>query len=149
MTHTLQRSTTLQLPLARVFAFFEDPKNLAKITPPWLNFRIVDPERITMRKGAEIDYLIRWMGLRMKWKTLITEYDPPHRFVDEQTKGPYSYWHHEHTFEDTAGGVLIRDRVDYRLPFWVLGDIAHALVVRRQLEQIFDYREEVIRRTSL
>lgn len=137
---------TIALPIDRVFGFFEDPRNLAKITPPWLDFRILNPESIVMRRGAQIDYLIRWMGLSMKWKTTITEYNPPHRFVDEQTRGPYTRWHHEHTFEETAEGVVIRDRVEYRLPLGPLGDLAHALVVRRQLKQIFEFRQEAIRR---
>ena len=136
----------MRLPLERVFAFFEDPRNLAEITPPWLNFRILNPDSVQMRKGAEIDYQIRWLGIAMNWKTLITEYDPPLRFVDEQARGPYSYWHHEHTFEETPDGVLIHDCVDYKLPLGMLGDIAHAVMVRRQLEGIFDYRESAIRR---
>ena len=135
---------TAPVPLARVFEFFEDARNLEKITPPWLNFRIVNPDGIRMRAGAEIDYVIRWMGVPMKWKTVIAEYDPPHRFVDEQARGPYSLWHHEHTFEETAGGVLIRDRVDYRLPLGWAGRIAHAVLVKRQLLEIFRYRQRTI-----
>jgi ligand-binding SRPBCC domain-containing protein len=135
---------TVPLPVAEVFSFFEDARNLGRITPPWLNFRIVNPEGIRMRPGAEIDYVIGWMGVPMKWKTVIREYQPPHRFVDEQARGPYSLWHHEHTFEETAAGVVIRDRVDYRLPLGFLGRIAHAVTVRRQLQAIFRYRQAAI-----
>jgi ligand-binding SRPBCC domain-containing protein len=135
---------TAPVPLAEVFRLFEDPRNLARITPPWLNFRIVDPDSVHMRKGAEINYIIRWQGLPMKWKTLITEYDPPLRFVDEQKRGPYSLWHHEHTFEETADGVVIRDSVTYRLPLGVLGRIAHGLMVKRQLLEIFRFRQAAI-----
>ena len=137
---------TVALPRADVFSFFEDARNLGRITPPWLKFRILNPESIRMRAGAEIDYAIGWMGLPMKWKTVIREYEPPHRFVDEQARGPYAYWRHEHTFEETAAGVEIRDRVDYRLPLGVLGRIAHVVMVRRQLAEIFRYRQEAIRR---
>jgi ligand-binding SRPBCC domain-containing protein len=137
---------TARVPLARVFRFFEDARNLEKITPPWLNFRIVDPDGIRMRKGAEIDYVIRWMGLPMKWKTVISEYDPPTRFVDEQTSGPYSLWRHTHTFEETNAGVVIRDCVEYRLPFGIFGRLAHALVVRRHLREIFHFRQTAIAR---
>jgi ligand-binding SRPBCC domain-containing protein len=137
---------TARVPLARVFRFFEDARNLEKITPPWLNFRIVNPDGIETRKGAEIQYVIRWMGLPIKWKTLISEYDPPRKFIDEQTRGPYSLWRHTHTFEETSAGVLIRDRVDYRLPLGIFGRIAHALLVRRQLHEIFRYRQETISR---
>jgi len=137
---------TAPLPVAEVFAFFEDPRNLARITPPWLNFRILNPESIRMRAGAEIDYVIGWLGLPMKWKTLIVTYDPPRLFIDEQARGPYALWHHEHTFEPTAGGVAIRDRVDYRLPLGVLGRVAHAVMVKRQLLGIFRYRQTAIAR---
>jgi len=135
---------TAPVPLAEVFRFFEDPRNLGRITPPWLNFAIVDPAGVRMRKGAEIDYVIRWQGLPMKWRTLITEYNPPMRFVDEQARGPYALWHHEHTFEETAEGVEIRDRVDYRLPLGPLGAIAHAVMVKRQLLEIFRFRQGAI-----
>ena len=139
---------TTTVPLPEVFRFFEDPRNLGRITPPWLNFAIVVPKGVPggtqMRKGAEIDYVIRWQGLPMKWKTLITEYDPPVRFVDEQARGPYALWHHEHTFEEMADGVTIRDRVDYRLPLGVLGAIAHAVMVKRQLLEIFRFRQGAI-----
>ena len=135
---------TLRKPLREVFAFFEDPRNLGRITPPWLNFRIVNPDAIEMNAGAEINYVIGWMGLPMKWKTIIKSYDPPHQFIDEQARGPYALWHHEHTFEETPDGVLIGDRVDYKLPFGPLGGIAHALVVKRQLRAIFRYRQQAI-----
>ncbi|MES1262465.1 MAG: SRPBCC family protein, partial [Acidobacteriota bacterium] len=115
-------------PLTRIFRVFEDARNLERITPPWLNFRILHPEAIRMRPGEEIDYEIRWMGVAMKWKTIIREYDPPRRFVDEQAKGPYAFWRHEHTFLETAAGVVIRDQVDYRLPWGLPGRIAHQVL---------------------
>ena len=132
---------TTAVPLARVFQIFEDARNLERITPPWLNFQILNPDAIRMRAGEEINYVIRWMGVPMKWKTIIRAYDPPRMFVDEQAKGPYRLWHHEHTFEETAAGVVIRDRVDYRLPFGLLGQAAHALLVKGQLLEIFRYRQ--------
>jgi ligand-binding SRPBCC domain-containing protein len=135
---------TAPVPLVRVFQFFEDARNLEKITPPWLNFRIVDPGGAVMRAGAEIHYIIRWLGAPFRWKTIIKEYDPPHQFVDEQASGPYALWHHEHTFEETPAGVVIRDRVDYRLPLGILGRIAHAVMVKRQLLEIFRYRQKTI-----
>ena len=132
---------TTAVPLARVFQIFEDARNLERITPPWLNFQILNPDAIRMRAGEEINYVIRWMGVPMKWKTIIRAYDPPRMFVDEQAKGPYRLWHHEHTFEETAAGVVIRERVDYRLPFGLLGQAAHALLVKGQLLEIFRYRQ--------
>jgi ligand-binding SRPBCC domain-containing protein len=146
VTYRLQCSLTAPVPLEQVFRFFEDPRNLGRITPPWLNFRIVDAENVHMRAGAEIDYVIRWQGLPMKWKTLIREYEPPHRFVDEQARGPYALWRHEHTFEEGAAGVTIRDQVDYRLPLGVFGRMAHGVVVKRQLLEIFRFRQRAIAR---
>ncbi|MFL6447720.1 MAG: SRPBCC family protein [Bryobacteraceae bacterium] len=128
-------------PLRETFAIFEDPYNLAKITPPWLNFRVTSTERVQMREGAEIHYLIRWLKLPVRWKTIITECDPPYKFVDEQERGPYALWRHHHTFEETPDGTEVMDRVDYRLPFGLIGRLAHALVVRRQLLAIFRYRQ--------
>lgn len=126
-----------------MFRVFEDAHNLARITPPWLNFRILTG-RIDMRPGAEIDYVIRMNGLPMKWKTLITEYEPPSYFVDLQMKGPYSLWHHRHDFVETPDGTIVADTVDYSLPFGPLGHLAQALMVRRQLLEIFDYRQNAM-----
>src|ERR1019366_598930 len=90
-TYRLECSVSVPVSLQEAFAFFENPHNLARITPPSLNFRIASPERIQMRKGAEIDYQIRWLGLPLKWKTAIAEYEPPFFFVDEQVAGPYAH----------------------------------------------------------
>jgi hypothetical protein len=96
--YTLQCEMNSGRTLRETFAIFEDPYNLAKITPPWLNFRVTSSERVQMRKGAEIQYVIRWFRLPIRWKTRITEYDPPHKFVDEQERGPYALWRDHHTF---------------------------------------------------
>jgi ligand-binding SRPBCC domain-containing protein len=127
--------------LAETFAIFEDPYDLAKITPTWLNFRVTSAERVHMRQGAEIEYTIRWLNLPIRWKTRITEYNPPHSFVDEQEKGPYTLWRHQHTFEDAPEGTKVRDEVQYTLPFGLLGKLVHAAIVRRQLLGIFRYRQ--------
>ena len=130
--------------IERAFALFEDPYNLARVTPAWLSFQIATRQRIFMRRGAQIDYTIRWVGLPLKWRTLITDYDPPHLFVDQQIQGPYRVWRHRHQFRETAAGTVISDRVDYRLPFGFLGDLAHGLIVRRQLIGIFRFRQRAI-----
>jgi ligand-binding SRPBCC domain-containing protein len=142
--HKLHKEQFIRRPLAEVFSFFEKPENLARITPPWLGFRIITPSPIFMRKGTTIEYSIRVMGPRMTWKSMISEYAPPVRFVDEQVAGPYAFWYHTHTFIALDGGTLVTDDVRYALPLGVLGSVVHRLAVRRQLESIFSYRAGVI-----
>ena len=128
------------VPIEQAFAVFESPDNLARITPPWLRFRITTPEPVTIRRGARIDYEIRWLGLPVAWQTIITAYDPPHSFEDWQASGPYAFWRHRHGFQPADGGTLISDRVEYALPLGFFGRMAHALAVGRQLRGIFEYR---------
>ncbi len=137
---------TVPKPIEEVYAVFEDPYNLAIITPPWLHFLVTSKERVVMGLGAEIDYRFRWLGVPMYWRTRITSYDPPRQFVDEALRSPYVFWRHLHTFESVEGGTLVRDRVDYALPFGVLGRAAHALAVRRNLVQIFTFRQQALDR---
>jgi ligand-binding SRPBCC domain-containing protein len=131
------------VPIEKAFSVFENPYNLAQITPPWLNFRILT-EGLEMKRGAEIDYEFRWIGVPLRWRTVITEYEPPVGFVDKALKSPYSLWHHRHTFRETPQGTLVGDRVDYSLPFGHLGRMAHAAIVNKQLRAIFDYRQKAI-----
>jgi ligand-binding SRPBCC domain-containing protein len=130
--------------LETVFPFFARPENLAAITPDWLDFRILTPSPIPMRPGAVVDYLIRLGPVPQRWRTMITTYDPPHVFVDEQLGGPYSFWHHTHRFEAAEGGTLLTDEVRYLLPFGALGELAHRLVIKRQLAAIFRHRHRII-----
>jgi ligand-binding SRPBCC domain-containing protein len=145
--HLLQREQTVRAARDDVFAFFAKPENLAELTPASLGFQILTPAPIVMREGALIDYVLRLNGLPLHWRTVITSYEPPHRFVDEQLAGPYAFWHHTHTFDVTPeGGTRLGDVVRYALPLGLVGDLAHALVVRRQLQGIFEYRREIIAR---
>ena len=130
-------------PLDQVFPFFGDAANLEVITPPWLNFKIITPRPVEMRVGAIIDYRLRVHGLPMRWRTLITCWEPPLRFVDEQLRGPYRVWVHEHTFESKGNKTLARDHVRYAPPG---GWITDRLFVRRDVERIFAYRTEALRR---
>jgi ligand-binding SRPBCC domain-containing protein len=142
--HILKRELTLPLPREEVFAFFADAKNLELITPAQLNFKITSPQPIELREGALIDYQLSLHGIPMSWRTEITAWDPPHRFVDTQLKGPYSQWVHTHTFtEIDANTTLIEDEVRYRLPLEPLGDFFH-FIVEGELKKIFDYRQKVV-----
>jgi ligand-binding SRPBCC domain-containing protein len=104
---------------------------------------MLTPDPIVMARGTLLRYRLRVRGIPVSWLTEIKEWDPPHRFVDEQLEGPYALWHHTHTFEpDGTGGTLMRDEVRYALPLGALGELAHRLLVRGDLERIFDYRAE-------
>lgn len=143
MEHTLHRVQRVPTPLDETFEFFARPENLARITPPWLGFRMVSDD-VRMREGLRIEYRVRPLGVPQRWVSEITAYDPPHRFVDEQVAGPYARWHHEHRFRAVDGGTEVTDTVTYALPFGPIGRLAHGLLVRRQLESIFDYRERTL-----
>jgi hypothetical protein len=143
-TYHLKREQTIDIPREKLFRFFESPENLERITPDDVGFEILTPGPITMQTGTVLDYTIRLLGLPVRWTTLIASYDPPHKFTDVALKGPYSYWHHTHTFEETAEGTLMTDDVKYAVPFGCLGRLVHSLWVRRQLNEIFDFRAGVM-----
>ena len=142
--HILECEMIAPLAVREAFEIFEDPYNLARITPPWLNFRITSQGKVEMKQGAGITYRMRWAGIPLSWETVITEYEPPFFFVDEQVRGPYRYWRHRHSFRPAEGGTIVGDRVEYALPFGWLGRAVHALSVRRQLRQIFKYRQQAL-----
>ena len=142
--HILKREITINRPRSEVFEFFSNAANLQRITPPDLGFSIITPHPIEMREGATIEYRIRLNGFPMNWKTLISKWDSPREFVDEQLLGPYKQWIHTHRFEEVGQNqTLITDEVRYRLPLEPFGDIAH-FFVERQLEYIFDFRETAV-----
>lgn len=133
----------LPLPPAELFPFFADAANLEAITPPWLHFQILTLPPIEMRAGALIDYRLRVRGFPLRWRTRISAWQPPARFVDEQIRGPYRLWVHEHTFDPCDGGTLARDHVRYAVPLDLL---LHSLFVRPDVERIFQFRAEALRR---
>jgi ligand-binding SRPBCC domain-containing protein len=143
--HLLERSQHVQLPLQRAFEFYGDAANLEAITPPWVGFEITTPQPIEMRAGTLLDYRLKLHGVPVRWRTEIVFWEPPHRFVDVQVRGPYRLWEHTHTFEPAGeGATAIGDRVRYALPLGPLGLIAHRLFVDRDLERIFDFRREAV-----
>lgn len=143
MDHVFAVETALPLPREEVFAFFANPENLQRITPPELGFRIVTPLPLVMRAGATIDYRLRLMGIPFGWTSAITVWEPPVRFVDEQVRGPYRSWIHVHEFIETAGGTTIRDTVTWSLPLTPIGDLAYP-IVRLQLGRIFAFRQKSV-----
>lgn len=145
--HTLHRRQTIHSSIDDAWAFFSDPRNLARITPESLDFHILTPDLPPrIHAGLMIRYRVRpLLGIPMTWLTEITQVRDGEYFVDEQRVGPYAIWHHEHWFrEKTPGTVEIEDRVTYRLPFGWLSEPVHALIVRRQLDEIFAHRERVV-----
>jgi ligand-binding SRPBCC domain-containing protein len=139
--------TRLWLPRSRddVFPFFADAYNLEQITPPWLRFSVLTPRPIEMRAGTLIDYRLRLHGVPLRWRTEIAVWEPPVRFVDRQVSGPYETWEHEHRFRDAGGGVVMSDRVDYRIRGGRLADwIGDHAVARRDLRRIFEYRRDAL-----
>lgn len=130
----------LFLPVARerLFEFFADAFQLEVITPHWLNFHVLTPPPIVIRAGSLIDYRLRLHKIPIRWRTRISAWEPPYRFVDEQLKGPYRSWHHEHLFEEVEGGTHCRDIVDYSV---LGGRWIHALFVQRDVLEIFEFRQ--------
>jgi ligand-binding SRPBCC domain-containing protein len=137
----LEAEQFLPQPLDRVFLFFADARNLERLTPKSLSFEIETPE-IEMKAGTLIDYRLRLHGLPLRWQSEIRAWEPPHRFVDFQTRGPHSFWHHEHLFEERGGGTLVTDRVRYDL---FGGFLIEPFFVRPDLKRIFSYRQEVLK----
>ena len=129
----------LPKPRAEVFAFFADPANLVRVAPPWLGLRLLGPPP-AMTAGAIIDLRLSWLGLPLRWRAFIREYDPPFRFLDVQVRGPLARWEHRHIFLDEGGGSTVEDRIVYRLPLGALGELAHSLFAERQSQAMWRYR---------
>ncbi len=142
-TYCLEREQWLPRPVDEVFAFFSRPENLQVITPPWLDFRMVEsPAELAV--GSLIRYRLRWRWMPIRWTTEISEWNAPHRFVDREISGPYAQWNHEHWFAPHEGGTTMRDRVTYGLPLGWIGRAAYAIVVKRDVERIFDFRAQTM-----
>jgi len=133
---------TLPIDIKTAWSFFSDPENLSKITPPEMNFVIhTNIKGRPAYAGQMIVYTVSpLLNIPMSWVTEITHVQEPNFFVDEQRKGPYKMWHHQHKIEAIEGGVLMTDIVNYQPPFGFLGSIANTMIIKKQLKEIFDYR---------
>ena len=148
----LERTQILRRPLAHVFAFFSEARNLEAITPGWLRFRILEaPERL--ERGSTLRYRLRLFGLPISWRTEIVVWKPPRAgqaprlqawesFTDVQVAGPYPLWEHTHRFSAADGSTEVYDHVRYRVPGGPLAPLVQRLLVGPWLDQIFDYRAE-------
>jgi ligand-binding SRPBCC domain-containing protein len=140
--------------MEQAWDFFSSPANLATITPDALNFKILSKQLGKMYAGQIFEYKVHpVLGIPLYWMTEITHVQPNQYFIDEQRFGPYSLWHHQHHFKETATGIEMTDMVHYKLPLWILGDIANSIFVKKQLHTIFEYRfkkvEEIFGKSSV
>ena len=144
--YSLKTVQLLKTTIEEAWDFFSSPKNLKKITPEHLGFEIISQHHgEKMYAGQVIEYTVRpVLGIPLYWMTEITHVEDKKYFVDEQRFGPYVMWHHQHHFKEVAGGVEMTDIVHYKVPFWILGDIANTLFVKQQLKTIFDHRYQVV-----
>lgn len=141
---TVTAVQVLPRPVSEIFPFFADAHNLERLTPEFLNFRVLTPKPIDIRSGCIIDYTLRVHRIPLRWKTEILDWDPPRSFVDNQNKGPYTLWHHTHTFEPINDGRATRciDTVRYRPKGWILAPLINRFFVQKDVENIFKYRFE-------
>ena len=142
--YRLIREQIIARPVEEVFRFFADASNLKMLIPPRLRFQILTPGDIEMRGGTIIQYALRIHGVPIRWMATITEWNPPFEFVDTQLQGPYLFWQHRHTFEPLDKATRMIDEVNYRLPLGWIGQAMHSLLIRDDLETIFNYRKRAV-----
>ena len=139
--HTLQSHIWLPQSREEIFGFFADAKNLQRLTPPWLHFEILTPDPIHMAAGTLLDYRLKLHGIPLRWQSEIAVWEPPNRFVDRQTRGPYRWWVHEHTFAQENDGTAVTDHVQYA---GLGGALIHRFFVAPDLAKIFTYRRQIL-----
>jgi ligand-binding SRPBCC domain-containing protein len=137
--HLLEARLWLGRPRPDVFAFFADPANLQYLSPPAFGVRLLTPVRV-MTAGGVLDYRMRWLGVPIRWRAFVREFDPPYRYLDVQLRGPFARWEHRHRFLEEDGGTVVEDRVVYRLPLGIVGRAVHAAALGRQLRAVWAYR---------
>lgn len=141
----LRRTQLINTDIRTCWEFFSDPHRLKDITPEWLGFEVISEVPAEMYQGMVIEYRITpFTFVKTSWVTEITYISEGSFFVDEQRLGPYRFWHHKHFFEKKEKGVMMTDELHYCLPFGVVGDMMNTLIVRKKLEDIFDYRFKIL-----
>lgn len=144
MIYRLEDTQIVPAPLEKTWDFFSQPLNLKEITPQGFGFEVLGNPEKKIYPGQLIEYRVRPLfGIPLRWLTEITHVRELEYFCDEQRAGPYRIWHHEHFFEKTRGGTLMRDIVTYVLPFGLAGRIARPLVQQR-LRGVFEYRRKAV-----
>lgn len=142
--YIIEREQIINKKLEDIFPFFTEAENLAIITPSWLKFKIRSKSTKYMQLGSEFNYTIKFFGLPMFWKTKITKYEPTYLFVDEQLRGPYKKWIHEHSYTDKGDKTIIHDKVEYDLYGGIFKSVIHQLFVKRSVQKIFEYRKTIL-----
>jgi len=145
-TYSIKTIQTIPISLDAAWDFFSSPANLQKITPPNMGFTILSQHHGNkMYAGQVIEYTVKpVLGISLYWMTEITHVVDKTYFIDEQRFGPYSLWHHQHHFKAVENGVEMTDIVHYKLPYWFLGSIVHAVLVKKQLKDLFEYRHKKV-----
>ncbi|MFT5288253.1 MAG: ligand-binding SRPBCC domain-containing protein [Planctomycetota bacterium] len=136
--YDLKSQLRLERSVQEVFPFFTDPRNLEALTPSFLNFRVLGMSTDEIGEGTEIDYSLKLRGIPIRWRSQITDWNPPFDFVDTQIRGPYRFWHHLHGFQADGDATIATDHVTYAV---YGGGLVHRWFVRPELERIFDYRK--------
>ena len=143
--YVIKRNQLLPITLEQAWEFFSSPRNLSRITPKHMGFKIISISGDAMYAGQIIQYKINLLPfLSTRWVTEITHVNAPHFFVDEQRFGPYAFWHHQHSFREVNGGVEVTDVVNYGIPLGPLGLLANWLYVKRKLRQVFEHRTRTL-----
>jgi ligand-binding SRPBCC domain-containing protein len=141
--YTLHQKQNLPISIETAWDFLSDPRNLKTITPEYMGFNILSGADRPMFAGQIIQYIVKpVMGIKTKWVTEITHSVKNEYFVDEQRFGPYALWHHKHFIKEIDGGVEMEDIIDYKLPFGILGQWVHPIIVKPKLDEIFNFRRK-------
>lgn len=144
--HHFKTEQLLPIGLEKAWIFFSSPKNLSLITPPGLDFKILTQlSEEEIYEGMEIDYTVKpLLGIPIHWQTEICKVEMKQYFTDRQKKGPYKIWEHTHTFTEQKGGVVMKDIVNYELPYGIIGNVANTIFIKSKIKNIFNYRKKVL-----